>query len=101
MSRRSLGEGGSGREASHLFIPSFQQPSSSPVFYQLAIYQPCHDSDLCMTLMILMTFASTITSAVGWWVGGFFGIEWAFILSIVASFYGIYLGWKINRDHFE
>lgn len=54
-----------------------------------------------MTLMILMTFASTATGAIGWWIGGFFGTAWAFGLSIVASFYGVYLGWKINRDYFE
>ena len=54
-----------------------------------------------MTLMILMTFASTLTSAIGWWIGGFFGLPWAFGLSFVASFYGLYLGWKINRDYFE
>lgn len=54
-----------------------------------------------MTLMILITFASTATGAIGWWIGGFFGLPWAFGLSTIASFYGIYLGWKINRDHFE
>jgi len=54
-----------------------------------------------MTLMILITFASTLTSVAGWWLGSFFSITWAFALSFVASFYGVYLGWKINRDHFE
>lgn len=89
------------RLASRSGSPTINQIPYKLKFYQLAIHRSYHDSIPYMTLMILMTFASTITSAIGWWVGGLFGIEWAFILSIVASFYGIYLGWKINRDHFE
>lgn len=54
-----------------------------------------------MYALILMTIFSTITSSIGWWVGSFFGIVWAVGLSFVAGFYGLYLGWKFNRDHYE
>ncbi len=50
---------------------------------------------------IFILIVSSVGSAVGWWIGDFFGLAWALILSFVGSVYGFYLGWKINRDHFE
>jgi len=50
---------------------------------------------------IFIMIVSSAVSAIGWWIGSFFGIIWAFIISSVGAFYGLYLGWKINRDYFE
>jgi len=50
---------------------------------------------------IFMMIVSSVLSTIGWWIGGFFGITWAFIISFVAGGYGLYLGWKIDRDHFQ
>jgi hypothetical protein len=34
---------------------------------------------------------------IGWWIGGKFGFTTALIVSTLASFVGVYVGWRINR----
>jgi uncharacterized membrane protein SpoIIM required for sporulation len=41
----------------------------------------------------------TVFSWIGWWAGAYIGIMTAFILSGVGSVLGVYIGWRINRDH--
>ena len=40
-------------------------------------------------------------SYLGWWLGDFFGLISAFIVSSIFSLFGIYLGWYINREYLE
>lgn len=37
----------------------------------------------------------------GWHIGEPFGILAAFLLSGFASLFGVYVGWRINRDFFS
>ena len=43
----------------------------------------------------------TLLGWVGWWLGEFVGFTTAFVLSGVGSMIGVYVGWRIARDHFE
>ncbi len=38
--------------------------------------------------------ASTVFGTIGWWLGDFIGMDFAFFLSTVGSFAGLVLGWK-------
>ena len=40
-----------------------------------------------------------VFSSIGWWLGAYFGIVMAFILSGIGSILGVYVGWRINRDY--
>ena len=39
-------------------------------------------------------------SALGWWLGSFIGIMTAFILSMVGTGFGIYVGARMARHYF-
>lgn len=47
-----------------------------------------------MTSKIIVMLVSTVTSAIGWWLGAQFGIMTAFMVSTVAMGVGIWLGKK-------
>jgi len=49
---------------------------------------------------LFIMIVSSVIGAVGWWIGGFFGATAAMVLSTIASFVGLYYGWKWNRDLF-
>jgi len=42
----------------------------------------------------------TVLGSVGWWLGAKIGLMSGFFLSGIGSLVGVYLGWRINRDHF-
>ena len=50
--------------------------------------------------MLIVMVATTILSAIGWWIGEFFGLGTAVILSIVGTAVGVYYGRKIAREYF-
>lgn len=43
---------------------------------------------------------STLGSAIGWWLGNFFGLPAALLLSTIGGIFGVYYGWKWNREIF-
>jgi len=47
---------------------------------------------------VLVMVVSTVTSAVGWWLGASFGIMTAFMLSIVGLAVGVYAGRRLARN---
>ncbi len=49
---------------------------------------------------IFIMIVSSVIGGIGYWIGGFFGVGPAMILSTVASIVGLYYGWKWNRDLF-
>lgn len=49
---------------------------------------------------IFVILVSSVTGAIGWWVGEFFGFTAALVLSTVASVFGIYYAQRINREYF-
>jgi hypothetical protein len=49
---------------------------------------------------LFIFIATTIGSAVGWWLGSMIGWTSAFVLSMVGFGLGMYLGSKITRDYF-
>jgi len=51
------------------------------------------------TLIVLV--ATTILGAIGWWIGEFIGLTTAFILSIVGTAIGVYVGRQIAREYFS
>ena len=42
----------------------------------------------------------TVLGTVGWWLGEMVGFMTAVILSGIGSVAGVYVGWRIARDHF-
>ncbi|MDF1824543.1 MAG: hypothetical protein P1U68_07865 [Verrucomicrobiales bacterium] len=49
---------------------------------------------------IFVIIVSSVTGAIGWWIGEFFGFTAALVLSTVASVIGIYYAQRINREYF-
>ncbi len=49
---------------------------------------------------IFAIIISSVAGAIGWWVGEFFGIAAALILSSVTSIIGYIYGLKWNREYF-
>jgi uncharacterized membrane protein YjjP (DUF1212 family) len=49
------------------------------------------------TLIVLIS--STVFSALGWWIGDFIGMGTAFVLSIVGTAVGVYLGRRFVQDY--
>jgi hypothetical protein len=43
--------------------------------------------------------AITVGGAVGWWIGSYEGIMTALIVSTLGSLVGIYLVYRLARDH--
>ncbi|CAA6679859.1 MULTISPECIES: hypothetical protein [unclassified Lentimonas] len=43
----------------------------------------------------------TVFSYLGWWLGAPYGIYAAFAFSSTMSLFGVYAGWRINRDYLE
>jgi hypothetical protein len=43
----------------------------------------------------------TVFGMAGWYVGERFGMLSAFLLSGFASMFGVYVGWRINREYFS
>ena len=54
-----------------------------------------------MTKHLLVMMLSSVTGYAGWWIGDFFGFMTALIVSTIASFYGIYLGYKLHAEYLE
>lgn len=54
-----------------------------------------------MTKHALILMVSSVLGGIGWWVGDFINFAAALIISTVASFYGLYLGWKLHSDYLE
>ena len=50
------------------------------------------------TFFILIV--SSVAGSIGWWLGSYFGFTAAFSVSTIASFVGVYFGWKWNRELF-
>lgn len=48
-------------------------------------------------LLILIT--TTVLGTIGWWLGEFVGMFTAFMLSIVGTAVGVYLGRKIAQEY--
>jgi uncharacterized membrane protein YfcA len=48
-------------------------------------------------LLILVT--TTVLGTIGWWIGEFIGLFTAFMLSIVGTAAGVYVGRRIAREH--
>jgi hypothetical protein len=44
---------------------------------------------------------SSVAGGLGWWIGNFFGIAVAIVLSMFTSVLGLALGQKWNREYFE
>lgn len=51
-----------------------------------------------MTNLIIL-IVSSVTGSIGWWVGSLISMEFAFLLSTVASIVGVYYGWKLSRAY--
>jgi len=49
---------------------------------------------------LFVWIATTIVSAVGWWLGSMVGMTTAFVLSVVGFGVGMWLGRKVVRDYF-
>ncbi len=41
----------------------------------------------------------TVFSYLGWWLGAKQGVMTAFCVSSIASLFGVYVGWRVNRDY--
>ncbi|MFH1218960.1 MAG: hypothetical protein V1694_00700 [Candidatus Eisenbacteria bacterium] len=41
----------------------------------------------------------TVLGLVGWWIGSKSGFMLGFVLSVVGSAAGVYIGWRIYRDY--
>jgi hypothetical protein len=41
----------------------------------------------------------TVFGWIGWWIGAKYGIGTALVVSTIASFIGIYAGWRIYNDY--
>ncbi len=54
-----------------------------------------------MTKHLLVMMISSITGWIGWWIGDFFGFAAALAISTITTFYGIYLGYKLNAEYLE
>jgi hypothetical protein len=54
-----------------------------------------------VTKHALILMLSSIFGGIGWWIGDFINVAAALIISTVASFYGLYLGWKLNSEYLE
>lgn len=50
---------------------------------------------------VFIMIVSTVAGGIGWWIGNFFGVAVAFVLSMFASVYGVILGQKWNREYFS
>jgi len=48
---------------------------------------------------IIVLLASTITGGIGWWIGERVGMTTAFIVSIIGTAAGVYLGRKFVREY--
>jgi hypothetical protein len=47
---------------------------------------------------IIVIVASTLFGSVGWWVGSLVGVMTAFVLSVVGTAVGVYLGRRVARE---
>jgi hypothetical protein len=52
-----------------------------------------------MTNLIIL-LVSSITGSIGWWLGAYINLEFAFVLSTIGSIVGIFYGWKWSRALF-
>lgn len=50
---------------------------------------------------IFTIIVSSVAGGIGWWIGDFFGIAAALLLSSIASVVGLVLGQKWNREYFS
>ena len=41
----------------------------------------------------------TVFGWIGWWLGNKLGIGTAFVLSSIGTFFGVWVGYRINRDY--
>lgn len=41
----------------------------------------------------------TVSGWAGWWIGEYFGLFPALVLSGIGSLAGVYVGWRIHRDY--
>jgi hypothetical protein len=41
----------------------------------------------------------TVFGWIGWWIGAKIGFTTAYVLSILASMAGVYVGWRVYRDY--
>jgi hypothetical protein len=48
---------------------------------------------------LLVLVGTTIGSAIGWWIGDHFGIMTAFILSMIGTGLGMYIGIRVAREY--
>lgn len=49
------------------------------------------------TVIVLIT--TTILGGIGWWLGDFVGLTTAFILSIVGTAIGVYIGRRFAQEY--
>lgn len=40
----------------------------------------------------------TVFGWIGWWLGDRFGLTAAYLISLLGSLVGVYVGWRIHRD---
>ncbi|MBW2057801.1 MAG: hypothetical protein JRJ26_09945 [Deltaproteobacteria bacterium] len=43
--------------------------------------------------------AMSVFGWAGWWIGRHFGFMAGYILSLIGSIAGVYIGWRIYRDY--
>jgi hypothetical protein len=52
---------------------------------------------------MLMFIGMTVGGSLGWWAGEALGFELmgAFLVSVLGSAVGVYLGWKVGLSYFD
>ena len=64
--------------------------------------QPLHEGNWIMNKLFIF-IGMTVFGWLGSWLAGLMKLDffWVFIISGFASMFGIYAGWRINREFFD
>ncbi len=52
-----------------------------------------------LAIWLVRAAVAAVLSTIGWWLGAYVNIFWAYLLSTVAGAYGLWLGGRIARDY--
>ena len=52
-------------------------------------------------MKLLIFVGMNVFGALGWWIGGQFGLGTAVIVSGIGSILGVYVGWLVARKIFD
>jgi hypothetical protein len=49
----------------------------------------------------ILLLCITVFGWIGWWLGGHIGIMTAYLVSVVGSLFGVYVGVRINQEYLD